>query len=1343
MSKYTFEKLGSDRFEHLAQALLEKQYRGGGSLKQFGAGKDGAREATWTQPSSHETYHRPINASEDIDKEWVFQAKFHDLGQRGWNSARSDVESDLKKELEKIVNKYKVPCHKYILITNVPFSGVRDVGTRDKINEVINSWKSKIPEIEVWDSTDLSRMLDADPATRTTYLAEVLPGDILQELLKNQTQSSKIQANSYRAYLKSLLRTEADARADEAGDEDELGLKLEKVFIDLDLELNSDPAKLWSRWLTRRFEEESERIKTIETYDEEVTDSRILESPHCVPASFALLRTDYSSLLLKGGPGVGKSTLTQFLCLYHAARLVRPSLASALSERLKLPDDVTSESLDAHCEVRFPLRIELKLYAKWVDKLPKNKDPHFAAYFVERINRAASSSLVMEDIFQLAAENPILLILDGLDEVPQPKMRDLIFEELKTFLDRCESEDSSISVILSSRPQGYRGEFDEFQPTEWRVVDLSRNNFDEYSSRWLGERIPDLDQREDAQQKVSEGMESPAVQHMAKTLLQATVMLTIAKRKHVIPHAKHKLYKKFVEVVFEREQNKLPLIREKAEALKHLHENVGFELLCKMGTEGSAQTLEGKEFRTCVERVIIDYGNEGKSDSSFNETVDEILILAKDRLCLLAGKGDTQEDMDFVIQPFREYFAASYLANHAESCPHRTYTALMKRNHVWANVLQFYVAFQSPSQQLNWITEADGVELSENESESIIEMIRRRRTLIRVLPEFKRPRNEYIIRAFQNLMAISTRWTWRGRDSTANLLDAFSPKEAFKNLQANFQNLSTSDHHNLYVELDLLARTALPSDKEKVCDLLSELCTKDSTRSVAMSVAVDNDISINVSGICIQEIRNRLPYYTNRGLRIENWKGLSHGNLLDLYISKRFQSHFHVRFRENWINSLFGILKPQRRNIEAIEVSFPLYFYNRSDAEGFSLVSEKLRSIRGSSAAVYLLSLIDAIQDPTNLDLYKIAKNEESKLDFELELFLTVENQLGLGPSKFESEDAWIESRQSTFSLDDPSLINWVSKLNYGLSWLILLIPPEAIKLLDPLVPASKIREIEGPVLNRIHRMKQKMTKRIQILGHSNELFDLETLLLLVNFASKTDPSFLSEPSLIRNLTRNKILISDPEEAYNLLSAVSNLNSPSRFNSSVLGLCIYVEGINPDSLVEFWLKHCDNSQFIYVKLSRDRVIRNILTSDHKEAIQMAATINIAHSLAHKHRGSKAGLELTKRYCQLLHKNNYINEFDIAKLLQLNVHIDEVELWADPKILKILSSSELMMKRFHDRIKFLVSQFPSEHKRIRQSLGPIIESPAEYSIRISLAIVEAILLLDENTSEPLTPKDWQT
>ena len=77
MSKYSFDRLGADRFEELAQALLEKLFRVSGNLVQFGDGKDGAREATWTQPAGHPTYTRPLDADDDVPKEWIAAAPIH------------------------------------------------------------------------------------------------------------------------------------------------------------------------------------------------------------------------------------------------------------------------------------------------------------------------------------------------------------------------------------------------------------------------------------------------------------------------------------------------------------------------------------------------------------------------------------------------------------------------------------------------------------------------------------------------------------------------------------------------------------------------------------------------------------------------------------------------------------------------------------------------------------------------------------------------------------------------------------------------------------------------------------------------------------------------------------------------------------------------------------------------------------------------------------------------------------------------------------------------------------------------------------------------------------------
>ena len=153
------------------------------------------------------------------------------------------------------------------------------------------------------------------------------------------------------------------------------------------------------------------------------------------------------------GPGYGKSTITQFLALYHASRIVNPDYAAILAARLKLPDSIPPESLDAFCEMRFPFRVELRRYAKWRRTASEDRQPvGLATYIVrELIGKNVASNLVEDDIFELASRNPILLILDGLDEVPNKESRDEILKDCDAFIFRCSGENADLQIVMSSR----------------------------------------------------------------------------------------------------------------------------------------------------------------------------------------------------------------------------------------------------------------------------------------------------------------------------------------------------------------------------------------------------------------------------------------------------------------------------------------------------------------------------------------------------------------------------------------------------------------------------------------------------------------------------------------------------------------------------------------------------------------------------------------------------------------------------------------------------------------------------------------------------------------------------
>ncbi|WP_149109971.1 NACHT domain-containing protein [Limnoglobus roseus] len=731
MPRYSLERLGSGRFEAMAQALLEPRRRGAGELIQFSPTADGGREATWEQPTSHPEFVRLSDVSEGTPHKWVFQVKYHDLGVRGWRGAADALISGLKDELIKLTQKHKVPCHRYVLITNVVLSGVRHVGTRDKISDLKQKYKKRIPSIEVWDATDVSRMLDNNEAVRTAYLDDLAPGDFLKAVLKRLDVSRDRKRSALAAYLRHTVEYLAGARAQEAGDEGELPLA--KVYVDLSLRLDRTQGEASSPEMLELWNEVAHVRKAGVPSEDRISLSD-------TPASSALLFDNFPTSMILAGPGYGKSTVTQFLTLYHAARLVDPAVASELEKRLRIPTEMNSADIGSTVKVRVPFKVELRRFAKWHSGLSPEKQPgHLAEYIASQlINSNVSGSLTAEDIFEIAHDNPTLIVLDGLDEVPGKDDRERVMKAIDAFILRCQAEEGDIQLILSSRPQGYANEFEKYIPIKWSVRDLESALFGEYTQSWLRQRVRDASERQDAVTRLERGMKSPAVARLATTLLQATVMMTIVKRKSEVPHERYKLYHKYVDVIFEREREKWPLVSEYEDELRRLHELAGYELH-KAVEAGQYKIIEASVFRGMVLRIWEQFRGAQPTSTPLTKTVDEIIGAAANRLVFLSGKGEEQSDIDFVIQSFREYFAAQYLANHADADQSRVLDMLVGRGFFWSNVLQFYIGLAKPAEQITWMHSASQASTGPaSDVNKTVSLVQYRRSLMQCLPEFSK-----------------------------------------------------------------------------------------------------------------------------------------------------------------------------------------------------------------------------------------------------------------------------------------------------------------------------------------------------------------------------------------------------------------------------------------------------------------------------------------------------------------------------------------------------------------------------------------------------------------------------
>ena len=328
MANNNLNRLGAQEFEHLVQSLL-KEVIGDGTLT-FGSGKDGAREATFSGTAPYPSPASPWTGN------WIFQAKYHDVNLLGVDKARSMVLADLTKELDKIVLKYKHPCDNYILITNVPLTGVAETGNIDVIMQrLIPEHVGYIRNIHVWGADEINRLLDKYDAVRTRYLEFLVAGDLIAKLIANQDAHLDQLSRTITSYISVTFSRDQNAQLDQAGDVSEEALKLQKLFFDL-----STRAEI-RQWA---YHNDGAHQRDLFTDSADIIQNTV---------QFILSETA-TRVVLVGGPGEGKSTIGQYLAQLHRAMI------------LGRIDEVAVSAEYHPSTPRLPIRVLLKDFGQWL-----------------------------------------------------------------------------------------------------------------------------------------------------------------------------------------------------------------------------------------------------------------------------------------------------------------------------------------------------------------------------------------------------------------------------------------------------------------------------------------------------------------------------------------------------------------------------------------------------------------------------------------------------------------------------------------------------------------------------------------------------------------------------------------------------------------------------------------------------------------------------------------------------------------------------------------------------------------------------------------------------------------
>lgn len=633
---YDFTAIGTDGFERLAQRLAMTAL--GNHVKPTGVGGDGGRDCTFDGPVDYagrtgrwdgygviQIKHRARDVDTSENRTWVK------------NQITKEISRWIPKDGQKLNRRLRRPTY-YLFMTNATLSPDGQDTCLDHLRELCE--EAGILDCDLWSRAEVSRLLDDAPSIRQTYLHIILPGDIVAAL---QATGSQPQADLATHLTVSALRELGErqwARLSDSGIQSEERLRLSTVAVDL----------ACSREGT---EHPQPTLRT----------ALILGDQDLRPSEEAR----FKGILLTGGPGQGKSTVAQLLCQIYRTSFVQESSALLPKQRdllLATTGAISRMNLEPPIRRRWPVYVDL---SKFGDAVAADSSRSLLSFIASQTS-VQGRSIYEPDLIRWRSTWPWAVVLDGLDEVAHPAIREQVAAAIEEFISDCRASNANVLFFATTRPQGYHGELAGLDLDELTLDPLSPTEALEYGSLLANTRYDDDRlSRERIVARLKEASESPVTSRLMSTPLQVTIMSTLLERATRVPDTRHALFDAYYAAIYSREQVKASslgrILTKYRAVVDFAHEQVALYLHVQAQNPGSAESLlDSSKLAQLIEyRLLLDEHD----DHDARRLAREIITATRNRVVLLVGKrGDL---LGYEVRPIQEYFAARALTSGSET----------------------------------------------------------------------------------------------------------------------------------------------------------------------------------------------------------------------------------------------------------------------------------------------------------------------------------------------------------------------------------------------------------------------------------------------------------------------------------------------------------------------------------------------------------------------------------------------------------------------------------------------------------------------------------------------------